>query len=188
MNTKFKIGDFVWVPYFNSNTYVQVPCGVCYGKKVVTLILGNGDSVELPCGYCAKGYDSPTGWEVEYRPKSEPKQIRIAGMKVEVTEKGEIVEYWSGPENCHYVYSEDKVFATREEAGAKGEGLMAEWLANQQKADYIKHDKKKNFVWNAGYHLRKIKQCEKEIEYHKEKAKLCKKRSNKIKPEKGTVV
>jgi len=61
----FKIGDVV---YFASagQRQVDIPCPVCFGKREVTLILGNGDSVELPCDYCGKGYDGPRGYVLEY--------------------------------------------------------------------------------------------------------------------------
>jgi hypothetical protein len=176
---KFKINDKVWVAHFNHHEQIQVPCCVCYGTKKVILRLGNGDEVELPCDYCGKGnFGIPTGYEIEYQPESFPIQIVINGMEVKITSKGEEVEYWSGAENCHYIYNESKVFATEEEAKAKSEELKQEWLEQERsRIDYLKADAKKNFAWNAGYHLRYVKRLEKDIEYHKEKAKLCKERS-----------
>jgi hypothetical protein len=178
MMTQFKIGDTVWVAHFNTSHFERVPCSVCYGKKKVTLILGNGDSVELPCDYCAKGFDAPRGWEEDYQPKSAPEQITIHGIDIKVTSGGEKVTYWRGSSTCHTLYTEDKVFATYEEAFAKGEELKAAWLEEQRtNAFWLKTDKKKNFAWNAGYHMRDVKHLEKQIEYHKEKAVLCKARS-----------
>ncbi len=45
---KFKVGDTVWVAKCRYEP-VQKLCPTCFGKKEVTLILGNGDSVILPC-------------------------------------------------------------------------------------------------------------------------------------------
>lgn len=176
---RFKIGDKVWVANFNKGEQVQVPCLICYGTKKVTLRLGNMDEVELPCDYCGKGnFGIPTGYEIEYQPVSAPKLITIDGMEIKVTAKGEEVEYWSGAENCHYIYHESKVFATEEEAAAKGEEFKQEWLEQERtRAEYIKANVKKNFAWNAGYHRRYVEKLEKDIEYHKERAKLCKERS-----------
>lgn len=176
---KFKVGDKVWVAHFNSHEQVRVPCCVCYGTLKVELRLGNGEMVELPCDYCGKGnFGIPTGYEIEYKPVNEPKLIVISGMNVTVNSKGEQVEYWNGADNCHHIYSEDKIFESREEAEAKGKEFMEEWLHDQRtRAAYIKADVKKNFAWNAGYHLRYVKKLEKDITYHKEKAKICKERS-----------
>ena len=176
---KFKVGDKVWAAHFNNNEQIKVPCSVCYGTLKVILILGNGDHVDLPCNYCGKGnFDIPTGYEIEYLPMSAPKLVVIDGMNVTVNSKGEQVEYWSGADNCHYIYAEDKLFESKEEAEAKGKELMDEWLKKQRtRAEYIKADVKKNFAYNVGYHLRKAKEYEKSIAYHKDKAKLCKERS-----------
>lgn len=179
---KFKIGDKVWAAHFTHNEQVKVPCCVCYGTLKVTLRLGNGEEVELPCDYCGKGnWGVPTGYEIEYQPKSEPKLVLINGMNVTVDSKGEHVEYWNGADNCHHIYYEDKLFESKEEAEAKGKELMDEWLTEQRtRTEYIKANVRKNFAWNAGYHLRYVKRLEKDIQYHKDKAKLCKERSKEI--------
>ena len=174
---KFKIGDTAWVARFDSNANIQVPCSICDGHKKVTLILGNGDKVELPCDYCGHGYGPPTGYETEYRPLSKPEAIFICGANINVTSDGEKIEYWVGSESCHSVYQDENVFTTYEEALAKGEELKMKWLKDQQtRADLIKAHVRKSFPWNAGYHLREVKRMEKQIAYHKEKAVLCKER------------
>lgn len=176
---RFKVGDKVWAAHFNHNEQVRVPCYICYGTLKVTLRLGNGEEVELPCDYCGKGnWGNPTGYEIEYKPVSEPEFVLISGMNITVNSKGEQAEYWNGADSCHRIYSEDKLFESREEAEAKSKELMEEWLNEQRtRAEYIKADVKKTFAWNAGYHLRYAKKLEKDIEDHREKAKLCKERS-----------
>lgn len=182
MDAKYKIGDKVWVASFDRGKPIKVPCCVCYGKLRVTLILGNGDRIELPCDYCGKGNLGnpiiPPGYEIEYQPCSEPKSIIIDGMSIDVTHSGEKVEYWVGTDSWHTIYYEDNVFDSYEKALTKGEELKAEWLKIEKtRADHIKFNIKKSFVWNAGYHLRQAKQAEKDFIYHKEQAKLCKERS-----------
>ena len=172
--TKFKIGDMVWHARFLRGAAVQVPCPVCYEKLKVTLILGNGDSVELPCDYCGKGnLGVPTGYDTEYQTVNEPEQIIIEGMDVEITRSGEKVQYRAG----HYIYYEEDLFTTQEEAVLRSDELRKEYEESEKKRnDYIKEDVKKSFAWNAGYHLRKAKSAETEAEYHRGKAKLCKDR------------
>ena len=174
MKTKFKIGDSVWVARYLPGTPVKVPCSVCFEKRKVTLILGNDDRVELPCDYCGKGnLGVPTGHETEYQAMSKPELITITGVHTEATYEGEKVEYH---QNC-YVYHEDKVFATKEEALEKGEELKEAHIEEmKQRKDWLKKDVNKSFAWNAGYHLREAKRNEKDMEYHKKKAVLCKER------------
>ena len=57
---RFGIGDFVWFACYAVAT-IEEPCPVCFGKKAVTLILGNGEGWIIPCDYCAKGYMEPRG-------------------------------------------------------------------------------------------------------------------------------
>jgi len=174
---RFNVGDLVWVAHFNPNQPIRIPCGVCFGQKKVTLILGNGDHVELPCEYCANGFESPRGYEEEYHPVSESQQIRIDSIHIQCWKDKEVVEYHQGSSGCYYSYPEDKVFGTKEEADIKSKELMEEWLAERQRSsNYIKSEKKKSFAWNAGYHMREVKRLEKQIEIHKEKAKLCRER------------
>jgi len=171
---KFKIGDKVWHARYLRGVAVQVPCPVCYGKLKVTLILGNGDRIELPCDYCGKGtYGIPTGYDTEYQTVNEPEQITIEEMDVKITSNGENVEYRVG----HRIYYEKNLSAIREEAVLRSDELRKEYEESEKKRnDYIKEDVKKSFAWNAGYHLRKAKSAETEAEYHRGKAKLCKDR------------
>lgn len=173
--SKFKIGDTVWAARFHNNYPVTVPCSVCAGTGKVTLILGNGDKVELACDYCGKrNYDIPTGYETEYQPMSEPKAITIDGIEIQVTSEGEKVEYLVGSGDCHHIYHDENVFAEYQDALKRGEQLKQEWLdAEQKRTDWMKANVKKSFAWNAGYHLREAKQLRRQIEYHEKRAKLC---------------
>ena len=171
----YNVGDIVWVAQFNPRKGVNVPCPVCYTKKVVTLILGNDDRVELPCSYCKSGCEPPSGYVTDYQANNRPKQITIDGMDINKTSTGTKIQYWDGNKSCHYVYDEEKVFDTKEAADEACKIRIEKWQAEQQaRADWIKHDKNKSYTWNAGYHMRLVKKYEKDILYHKDMAKLCK--------------
>lgn len=171
-----KIGDKVWVA-IHEKRKVTKECPICFGKKMVTLILGNNDSVILPCAYCGRvGYDPPKGIITEYEFVTKAETRIIDKIEKTVDEKGEHVEYRSG----HYVLYPDKIYATKEEAEIKSKELCEEAKKEQEtRAEYLKKDIKKSFSWNAGYHLRESKKHFSDAKYHMEKAVLCKERIKK---------
>ncbi len=165
---EFKIGDVVWVP-LGGVREVQVTCPVCFGKLVVHLTLGNGDVLELPCDYCAKGYEAPRGVAFEYAEKPDAKVYVIDG--IERNERADCVEI-AYRSDCSVLRD---VYGTKEEALARAVVLAEENVADRTKrAEYIKHDKNKSYSWNAGYHRREAKRARKTAERHEERAKLCK--------------
>lgn len=170
---KFKVGDNVW---FASCRYdnKSVLCPTCFGKKQVTLILGNNGKVILPCQGCAPGFESPTGYIHEYDYVVDPEIVHITRVITETTGLDEKTEYRSGC-SC---YQEDRLFLTKEEAEVKALELKAELEKEQKsKADYIKKNKLKSYSWNAHYHMREAKSHRKQVEYHDKMAILCKEKS-----------
>ncbi|MHA2253851.1 MAG: hypothetical protein ACXAD7_26090 [Candidatus Kariarchaeaceae archaeon] len=176
---EFRIGDKVWISTFHIKKDIKVPCPVCFGKLKVTLILGNDDHIELPCDYCGKGYEGPTGYDVHYQDAvAETEPITIGAMQVDVTPGGKKIDYYSTVNSCRYIYSDEKVFATQKEALEKAEELKNKWLKDEStRADRIKHNVNKSFSWNAGYHMKEARRIRRQIEYHESKAKLCKDRA-----------
>ena len=175
MNKIRNINDVVWWATYE-NKEVSKQCIVCYGKKEVTLVLGNGDNVTLPCSYCGTGYEEPRGYTREYEFVSNVQQIAIDKVSIEKTLVGDIVEYSYG---C-YCLRPDMIFDTKEEAEEKIKTLIAARIGDENtKSEHIKKDKYKSFTWNAGYHMREAKKAKEQVEYHEKKAILCKERSKK---------
>ena len=173
METKFKIGDVVWQARYGV-TESKVPCPVCYGKRVVKIILGNDDVVETECGYCSCGYEGPRGFITEHRTEPTAQFRSIDGVEIFESSNGATVRYRDGG----YVFDEEDLFATKEEAMVQAEILAAEHAEKEAtRAEYIKKDKLKTFSWNAGYHMREAKRNRKDAEYHERKAVLCKARA-----------
>ena len=174
---KRKVGDTVWVASCGSKK-VQKPCPICFEKKEVTLILGNGDSVILPCEYCGHGFDKPTGTIDEYEYIAEPKQMTVTTVSIKATSEGERIEYQCG----HRTLDAIDVFDSEGEAR-----VTADETARQKKqddetvAERIKEYKRKSFAWNAGYHLREAERDRRSAEWHEENARLCKLRSREAK-------
>ena len=169
---KYKVGDKVWVAWAGHRN-ISEPCPVCFGKCQVTLILGNNESVILPCDYCAKGYMAPTGTITETRYSAGAELKIIDTVDVTQTATGETYEYHSG----HYILRAEMCFNTEAEALACCESIAEELNKEQEtRAEHIKANVKKTFSWNAGYHLREAKRKESEAVRHREKAMLCKSR------------
>lgn len=177
METKFKVGDSVWVAKC-SNTQAHVTCPICYGKRRVTLILGNDDTVSLECGYCGRGYEGPRGYVEEFQYKAEPQLIQITGMSINQSNTETVVEYHLGSAHSYRVLREENLFDTLEEAAKRSLELKAQYENEQRtKQKYLKKNLNKSYAWNAGYHLREAKRHRGDAEYHDKKAVLCKAKS-----------
>ena len=177
MDTKiYKIGDKVWAAFAERRDVTET-CPVCFGKLKVTLVLGDGSAVELPCDYCGKGFGYPIGAVQEIRYCSGAELRTIDRVSIEFTGSRQEVSYRSG----NNVLYPEKVFDTEKEALACCEKI-AEALNKEQKesAAYIKNDIKKSFSWNAGYHLREAKRHEADAARHRERAVLCKAKSKEV--------
>jgi len=170
---KFKIGEFVWAAHYGQ-TQVKKNCHVCFGKLEVTLILGNGDKVVLPCDYCAKGYDAPRGFDYEYEYIVEPVQVRIDSIIHHETTNGIKTEVRTTP----YLYDQEDLFPNKEDAMSRSKEKAEQKKAEQEQSiEWLKKSKKASFAWNAGYHLKEVNNLKKKIEYHERKAQLCKART-----------
>ena len=170
---KFKVGDTVWIAKCGIESVRKI-CPTCFGKKEVTLILGNGDSVILPCKGCGPGYDPPGGYISEYEYVTEPDSAVISGMTIEINHGEENVRY----HGLQRVYDEKDIWATKEEAQIVAEEKKAQLDKDQvTRAEHIKKDVQKSFSWNAHYHMRHAKKDRESAEYHDKMAVLCKARA-----------
>jgi hypothetical protein len=166
----FNIGDCVWTALTGLRP-IEEPCPVCFGKKSVTVISGNGDEVVVPCSYCGHGYEGPRGVVSEYRTEPGVKACAITGRDVHEGYKNEVRYHFAGG------YSDDQnnVFETKEEAlAASVKRCEDEKKERETRACYLKQDATKSFAWNAGYHLREAKRLREQIAYHERMAILCK--------------
>ncbi len=171
---KFKVGDKVWQARCRWEP-IRKLCPTCFGKMEVTLILGNGDSVILPCQGCAQGYEPPVGHIYEYDYVLGPELLIITGMDIEVKGEKEKVRYHSA---LSYVYDEEDLFLDQAEALAKSKEKKRILDEEQKtKSKYLKEKANKSFSWNACYHRREAKRNRKQAEYHDSKAVLCKARA-----------
>lgn len=174
----YNIGEVVWVARCGQ-IQVQKPCPVCFGRRSVTLILGNEEHVVLPCEYCGLGsLNGPRGYEMVYEYHADPQTAVITGRSVEEGPDGSKVRYSSAP---YGLYPED-IFDNEPECRARCEVKRAEHEAEQGQRNFWGKEKAhKSFAWHLGYHRREAKEAQRKLEYHTRMAGFCKERA---KPEK----
>jgi len=173
MKHNIKVGDIIYVSRFGQKE-VTLDCPVCFGKKKVDLILGNGDSIELPCDYCRRGYEYPSGFIKRISMEANAEQMLVTAVKSTQTEKGEKFEYSCG----YFTYQAEDVFLVKSEA-LKDSVHKAEKhkIETETRAEYVKAQSNKSYSWNAGFHMRAVKDAKKNIEYHSKMALICKTKS-----------
>lgn len=167
---QFSIGDVVWVPVASMQKKTR-PCRCCNGDRHVTLILGTGEHVRLDCGACRHGYNPPTGTEVYHEFGSSAECVPITGWDRAETSEGEKLRYRSGTDTAWTNYAAERCFATRIEAMAACEPLIAEHEAEQvRKLASKEKNARESYAWNARYHLREAKKAHAQAKYHEAKA------------------
>jgi len=172
---QYHINDTVWLARFEYEQVIK-PCPVCFKTRQVTLILGNGDKVILPCAYCDDGYSSPSGLVTGYKYVAKARQIRITQVDSEETEHGIEYRYHGSPNDYHDDGS--LLFDTEEEARIKSVEIKEKYEKEQlTRIENIKKDKHKSFSWNAGYHIGEAKRNRESAEYHDKMAVICKERA-----------
>lgn len=175
-NTKarvFNIGETAWFAQTGLRK-IEEPCPVCYGKRAVVVILGNGDEVSVPCSYCGLGIDPPSGVTSVYRIEPGAERVTITGREIREGDKTEVTYHGIGG---RYFYSHT-LFETEADALAASTELCAkELLDRETRAAWVKKDKIKSFAWNAGYHLREAGTLRARIAYHERMAIVCKSRA-----------
>ncbi len=168
---EIKIGDTIYVSKFG-HTQIKIDCPVCFGKKVVVLILGNEDSVEMRCEYCRGDCCSPSnGYVKEWRMSADVETVIVSQIRTRQTASENEIEYQA---DSRIYYTKD-VFATEEEALTESARRATQYNIDQEtKAEHVKGKPDKNYSWNAGYHIREAKKAKEKVEYHSKMAKICK--------------
>ena len=170
MNPLFKVGDTAWWAQ-NGTVEKTNPCPVCFGKLAVTVILGNGESIQTPCDYCGRGYEGPKGGEKECAWESRPVLFTITGIETQNDGVKQTARYHAP---AGYVIDDEDVFATEEEAAAKCKRNADEHNEQErQRREVIKEQAHKSFSWHVGYHRRCIKDLKRQLEWHEARAIAC---------------
>ena len=167
---EYNIGDKVfWAKYDGKS--VQEICPVCFDKKEVIIILGNGEQVATECNYCVIGLSGPRGYVEVYKWVSSVSEIIIDGKEVNESLQGKNIEYRYG----RYCLNNGDIFSTKEGAEKRVEEKIREKEIEESKRfETVKGGKKMSLTWSLGYHQKQIRNAEKDIIYHSSKVKLVK--------------
>ncbi len=173
-NKEHNVGEVAWWATCGSKSIREV-CPICSGNRVVGVILGNGEQVQVDCDYCGKGYEIARGYvEDRYEWVSDAKQITIDGKEITEGDKGRKVEYRYN----NYHIDENRIFSTKEEA----EACVVEMIAQHDREETEKIERRKeyankSYAWHVGYHRRCAAKAKKDLEYHESKVVAMKKLS-----------
>lgn len=171
---EYNIGDKVYWAVYDRKDVIKT-CPVCFGKKVVIVILGNDEKIETPCTYCESGFEGARGYIRENEWTSKVELVGITAKEVNENSEGRFIEYRYG----HYCLDNKDIFDTIEQAETRvAEKIKEQEVEESKRYEHIKKNKLMSLSWSIGYHQRRVKDAEREIKYHSEKVKLIKEIKN----------
>ncbi len=159
MSKYFNIGDKVWLAQSRTEECSEV-CPECLGKRYITVTLGDESVHTVDCAACDHGWRGSTGQIEGVKHSIRVMEREITGVRVD---NGK-AEY--SVDNC---YGSEDVYATKEEAEARAAELVAERNKEEHRRMHAKENDHRSWAWNATYHRGRIRQFEKDLEYHKSK-------------------
>ena len=158
----YKLGDKVFVAFLKSHEK-WVTCPHCFGKRALTVILGDDSQVSIDCDCCRYGFEGSKGYLKSWGWVSGVKESTITKVEQEWPEK---IEY--GVDGGYRV-DQDKVFDTQVAAEIRAQELIIEQDKKELHCIQVKERVDRNWAWNVRYHRERIKQSEKDLEYHRAK-------------------
>jgi len=161
----YNIGDKVWYSGRKSTTE-SVVCPECFGKKYLTVTLGDDSQVTIDCAGCASGYDPPRGYKTYYKQDIEVSQVTICQIEIEPTS----VEYgFNSFDRRHYRVKETDLFTTKEKAEIRAKELAEQWNQEHLAKIHRKEQNNRTWSWHVHYYRKMIRDAEHNIERAKKK-------------------
>ncbi len=157
----YSIGDKVWYAARRGRE-ATMTCPDCFGKKYLTVILGDDSKVTIDCTACARGYEPSRGYITYTTYDAIPELVEIGRIET----NGIKTEY--GFSQCRIADS-SCFFATEEEAKEKAEQLCAEHEKEEIDKINSKQYRTRTWAWNATYHRKELKRTRELALYHEYK-------------------
>lgn len=164
---EYNIGEVAFWAHAGQ-THIKEDCPICFGKRVVVLILGNGEQVQTDCDYCGKGWERARGYVQErYEWNANVQPVVIQKKDVYENQEERKIRYSF---NDGYTAEPQDLFGTREQADARVKDLIAEHEIEQaRQIAHRKENNAKSYAWHVGYHQREMRKAEKDLAYHQSK-------------------
>ena len=162
------IGDTIYWVEHHGHYGKSVPCTMCFGKRFVTIILGDGAHEKSECGFCSHGLDYATGQSKTWEPVAFVRSGIISGVS-----SRDGIKYEVG----YSTVRDSECFDSEEEAIPVRDAKLAEEIemaAARFKESFVTC--KKRQLWSTGYHREWVKYYERQIEWHKMRLGMIKER------------
>jgi len=166
----YNIGDKVWYAGRKS-IQERITCPECFGKRYLTVILGDDSKVTIDCAGCASGYDPPKGYILYHKQIINVSQITIDGM--EISPKEIKYKYNYGGCSWNVAYHED-VFSSQEAAEIRAKELAEEHNKQEHERIHRKEKNNRTWSWHVHYYRKMIRDAKKTIERAEEKLGIAK--------------
>ena len=164
---KYKIDDLVWWAHLRKE-YIYIPCPHCFGKKFLTVIMGDDSKHTIDCECCKQGYLGPRGTIQTYQDRLDPQHVHINRIEVK---SDNTIEY--GVNGC-YCANDADIFDTKEEAENRMKELLKESAQEEQLRLHNKDNYSRTWAWHVTYHRNYIKNAKRDIDYHSIKLDMAK--------------
>lgn len=160
MKPKYEFGQEIWY-VDTSHEPRYIPCVDCFGKRYLTVILGDDTKLTVPCETCKqRGWDDYSSGILEvFDYAAVPIQATV--NRIEFKRDGTI-EY--GVEN-RYSLDESEIFLNREDAEIRAKQVEQEKTAESENKYKNKEKDTRSWSWHVTYHRRQIEDAKRTVEY-----------------------
>ncbi len=154
----------------------HITCPECLGEKTLTVIQKNGESFEVECACCRRGYEGSLGVIKQYVQDYRPERFvcnRVTGFS-----RG-LVQYSEAPldATCYSYKNSDNLFRDKTECQAKCEELNAEDERRREEQFYHHRiGSRRDLAWSVHYWNGKIRKCREELARYEKRLVECKER------------
>lgn len=172
----YNIGD---TPWYAGQDYVErkVVCPDCLDQKYLTVILGDGSQVTIPCTTCSIGYDPPRGFIIYHEASTAVRQVKICHIELSDDE----VKYGHSGSSayCYRTAAPDELFDTREEAMVKAEEIAERLNKEEDEKIRRKKDSNRSWAWHVTYYRNQIRDYKKTIAFAQQQLNAAEERAKK---------
>lgn len=155
----FTVGTTYYKP-IQQPEHVRIPCPVCNGNKCVTIILGTGEHLEVPCESCGLGFHISRGFIEVYQ--YTPRTIAFTLASIE----GYAYEEWDLKSDKGEMTRGSALFEHEADALAASQKQAAEHQERNARTYSQTKASAKKMTWSIRYHRECIKDLEQKIAYH----------------------